>query len=451
MTVVADEVGVHDTLGGRALEGVQHPALRAAHRAQHRLSEQENFLAGGSRHGGLGTRDMASNINALVHERPGRHAEPRRGRWASWTGYPRPVSGSPCAPRSTPWCWCRTARRSTTPATPFDPAGRMIAHRPGRDERMSNHKVLDRQPRRDRGPAWSAPPVRWARPTVAVFLRRRPWRPARHNWPTKAGCASGPLHPHGQLPAPPTRSRPAAHPRPGRPSCTPDTDSFPRTPISPDAVQAAGIAFAGPHPAQLRRSSAPAPRPRRGRAAGVHDLRRLRSARRRERRRRRVREHVIGHAGPVRLGWRRLGRLMHPRLDGGDEPLLPGEALKLPDAEPEQDGKARQHQPAPAPAANAAPRRACSRITLAGSPDSRRPVSRRPSCARLEYCNAISVAFSGRSRPSVEISTSGVHNSAWTQNGGDQVSSTHKARPTTSEPAARMMNTTGPSPESSKL
>ena len=60
MTVVADEVGRHDTLGGACSK--ESNTLRYGHHtwAQHACAE--NFLAEGGRHG-LGKRDLVSNIN----------------------------------------------------------------------------------------------------------------------------------------------------------------------------------------------------------------------------------------------------------------------------------------------------------------------------------------------------------------------------------------------------
>lgn len=64
MTVVADEVGVHDTLGGAC--SIPSNTLRYGQhtRAQHGC--MENFLVEGARYG-LGARDLASNINWFMN------------------------------------------------------------------------------------------------------------------------------------------------------------------------------------------------------------------------------------------------------------------------------------------------------------------------------------------------------------------------------------------------
>ena len=64
MTVVADEVGVHDTLGGACSKESNTLRYGQHTRAQHGCLE--NFLLEGSRHG-LGARDMASNINWFMN------------------------------------------------------------------------------------------------------------------------------------------------------------------------------------------------------------------------------------------------------------------------------------------------------------------------------------------------------------------------------------------------
>ncbi len=64
MTVVADEVGVHDTLGGACSKESNTLRYGQHTRAQHGC--MENFLAEGARHG-LGARDLASNINWFMN------------------------------------------------------------------------------------------------------------------------------------------------------------------------------------------------------------------------------------------------------------------------------------------------------------------------------------------------------------------------------------------------
>ena len=64
MTVVADEVGVHDTLGGACSKESNTLRYGQHTRAQHGC--MENFLLEGSRHG-LTARDLASNINWFMN------------------------------------------------------------------------------------------------------------------------------------------------------------------------------------------------------------------------------------------------------------------------------------------------------------------------------------------------------------------------------------------------
>lgn len=60
MTMVADEVGRHDTVGGACSR--ESNTLRYGHHTAHQHACVENFLAEGSRWG-LGKRDLVSNIN----------------------------------------------------------------------------------------------------------------------------------------------------------------------------------------------------------------------------------------------------------------------------------------------------------------------------------------------------------------------------------------------------
>jgi urea carboxylase-associated protein 1 len=64
MTVVADEVGVHDTLGGACSKESNTLRYGQHTRAQHGC--MENFLIEGARYG-LGARDLASNINWFMN------------------------------------------------------------------------------------------------------------------------------------------------------------------------------------------------------------------------------------------------------------------------------------------------------------------------------------------------------------------------------------------------
>jgi len=60
MTVVADEVGRHDTIGGACSK--ESNSLRYGHQTVHQHGCVENFLIEGARWG-LGKRDLVSNIN----------------------------------------------------------------------------------------------------------------------------------------------------------------------------------------------------------------------------------------------------------------------------------------------------------------------------------------------------------------------------------------------------
>lgn len=64
MTIVADEVGNHDTLGGACSQ--ESNTLRYGHHTKHQHACVENFLIGGSRHG-LGKRDLVGNVNFFMN------------------------------------------------------------------------------------------------------------------------------------------------------------------------------------------------------------------------------------------------------------------------------------------------------------------------------------------------------------------------------------------------
>jgi uncharacterized protein len=64
MTVVADEVGVHDTLGGACSK--ESNTLRYGQHTRFQHGCLENFLIEGARYG-LGARDLASNINWFMN------------------------------------------------------------------------------------------------------------------------------------------------------------------------------------------------------------------------------------------------------------------------------------------------------------------------------------------------------------------------------------------------
>lgn len=64
MTVVGDEVGNHDTLGGACSQ--ESNTLRYGHHTKHQHACVENFLIGGARHG-LGKRDIVGNVNFFMN------------------------------------------------------------------------------------------------------------------------------------------------------------------------------------------------------------------------------------------------------------------------------------------------------------------------------------------------------------------------------------------------
>lgn len=64
MTIVADEVGNHDTVGGACSQ--ESNTLRYGHHTKHQHACVENFLIEGA-HWGLGKRDLVSNINFFMN------------------------------------------------------------------------------------------------------------------------------------------------------------------------------------------------------------------------------------------------------------------------------------------------------------------------------------------------------------------------------------------------
>ncbi|MGZ8177172.1 urea amidolyase associated protein UAAP2 [Williamsia sp. SKLECPSW1] len=64
MTIVADEVGNHDTLGGACSQ--ESNTLRYGHHTKHQHACVENFLAEGARHG-LGKADIVGNVNFFMN------------------------------------------------------------------------------------------------------------------------------------------------------------------------------------------------------------------------------------------------------------------------------------------------------------------------------------------------------------------------------------------------
>jgi urea carboxylase-associated protein 1 len=64
MTIVADDCGRHDTIGGACSK--ESNTLRYGHHTKHQHACVENFLAEGARWG-LGKRDLVSNINWFMN------------------------------------------------------------------------------------------------------------------------------------------------------------------------------------------------------------------------------------------------------------------------------------------------------------------------------------------------------------------------------------------------
>jgi urea carboxylase-associated protein 1 len=64
MTIVADDVGNHDTIGGACSK--ESNSLRYGHHTVHQHACVENFLAEGAKWG-LGKRDIVSNINFFMN------------------------------------------------------------------------------------------------------------------------------------------------------------------------------------------------------------------------------------------------------------------------------------------------------------------------------------------------------------------------------------------------
>ncbi|MDR2281380.1 MAG: DUF1989 domain-containing protein [Gordonia sp. (in: high G+C Gram-positive bacteria)] len=64
MTIVSDEVGRHDTIGGACSQ--ESNTLRYGHHTKHQHACVENFLIEGSRHG-LGKRDLVGNVNFYMY------------------------------------------------------------------------------------------------------------------------------------------------------------------------------------------------------------------------------------------------------------------------------------------------------------------------------------------------------------------------------------------------
>ena len=84
MTLVADTLGRHDTIGGAC--SCESNTLRYGHHTKHQHACVENFLQELGRHG-MGKRDMTSE-HQLVHERAGGGGRGSCGdrRWDQGTG-----------------------------------------------------------------------------------------------------------------------------------------------------------------------------------------------------------------------------------------------------------------------------------------------------------------------------------------------------------------------------
>jgi uncharacterized protein len=64
MTIVADEVGNHDTVGGACSQ--ESNTLRYGHHTKHQHACVENFLIGGAPHG-VGKSDLVGNVNFFMN------------------------------------------------------------------------------------------------------------------------------------------------------------------------------------------------------------------------------------------------------------------------------------------------------------------------------------------------------------------------------------------------
>lgn len=109
MTVVADDVGRHDTVGGACSK--ESNTLRYGHHTWSQHACVDNFLAEGSKYG-LGKRDLVSNINWYMNV-----PVEKDGTLGIVDGISAPGLSSPSAPNAMCWSSSPTARRSTTLAT----------------------------------------------------------------------------------------------------------------------------------------------------------------------------------------------------------------------------------------------------------------------------------------------------------------------------------------------
>ena len=103
VTVIADEVGRHDTIGGACSK--ESNTLRYGQHTKHQHACVENFLAEGARWG-LGKRDLVSNINWYMNV----PVDPD-GSLGIVDGLSAPGLRVALRPSSTPWSWSPTARR----------------------------------------------------------------------------------------------------------------------------------------------------------------------------------------------------------------------------------------------------------------------------------------------------------------------------------------------------
>ena len=192
MTVVADEVGRHDTLGGACSKESNTLRYGQHTRAQHACVE--NFLAEGARYG-LGKRDLVSNINWFMNV----PVDPD-GALGIVDGISAPGKRVALRAELDTLVLVSNCPQINNPCNGFDPTPvRMIVTAPGGGTDEPLRHPAGRQPRRDRRAASSAPrgSSGCARspssptPTAAPPTSASPTRP----------CRLGPAPGRGVLPA----------------------------------------------------------------------------------------------------------------------------------------------------------------------------------------------------------------------------------------------------------
>ena len=236
MTVVADEVGRHDTLGGACSK--ESNTLRYGHHTWAQHACVENFLAEGGRYG-LGKRDLVSNINWYMNV----PVDPD-GALGIVDGISAPgLSVSPAR---------RARRAGPGQQLPADqqPVQRLRpdAGADGRSRGVTLRHAARRQPRRDRRPDPAHRAQELGLRTVAVYsdadAGAAARAPGRHRGAPRPGARGAVVPARGAASSTrPSRTAPARS--------TPGTGSSARTPAFARAVEAAGIAFVGPTPEQL--------------------------------------------------------------------------------------------------------------------------------------------------------------------------------------------------------